>query len=106
VNDPIFNKPCAFYRVVVEEERGSGRSRHWETIYRQDSSGTPFLIEDPTGVARVWPLKAELQFAPEVNATSNGLLRGFRDDDVSRFLGSFGGGWNTRKVTAHILREG
>ena len=106
VTDPVFGNPCAYYRVVVEEQRGSGRDSHWVTIYNQDSSATPFLIEDATGVARVCPAKAELQFAPEVNTTSNGLMRGFRDDAVSRFLASLGGTWNTRKITAHILREG
>jgi hypothetical protein len=104
--DPIFGKECAYYRVVVEEERGSEKDRHWVTIFSQDSSGTPFLIEDSTGLARVCPAKAELQFAPEVNTTSSALMRGFRDDPVSRFLASLGGSWGTRKITAHILREG
>lgn len=106
LSDPIFNLTCAYYRVVVEEHRGGGRNSHWVTIFRQDSSAVPFLIEDATGVARVCPAKAELQFAPSVNVTSNGLMRGFRNDAVSRFLSTLGESWNTRKVTAHILRDG
>jgi len=104
--DPIFQRPCGYFRVVVEEKRGSGRRRHWVKIYERDSSPTPFFLEDETGLARVSPAKAELHIAAEVNTTSNGLARGFRDDAVSRFLTSLGSTWNSRRITAHILREG
>jgi hypothetical protein len=106
VNDPIYNKPCAYFRVVVKEERGSGRNRSWVTIYEADSANTPFLLEDGTGVARVCPAKVDVQFPPVLNESAT-LLRGLRDDAVSRFLSSLpGSGFNTRRVTAHILREG
>ncbi len=106
IDDPIFQRPCAYFRIVVEERRSSGRNSHWTKIYERDSSDTAFLIEDETGLARVSPVKVELQFAPEVNVSSNGLARGFRDDAVSKFLSSLGNSWNTRRVQAHILREG
>lgn len=106
MNDPVFDRPCCYFRVVVKERRGSGRNSHWETVFERDSSGTTFLLEDSTGLARVSPVKAELQFSPEVDTTSNGLTRGFRDDAVSKFLATLGSSWNTRRITAHILREG
>lgn len=104
--DPIFSRPCAYFKITVKEKRGSGKRSRWVTIYRKDSSGTPFLIEDATGLARIFPARAELHFPPEVNSRTGGLFRS-QDDGLSAFLSSLGGSsLRSRRVTAYILRDG
>jgi hypothetical protein len=105
--DPIYARPCAYFSIHVKEKRGSGKRSRWVTIYQKDSAGTPFLIEDATGVARINPARAELHFPPEISESAMGLVGGFRDPALARFVSSVGGSsFNSRKVTAYILREG
>ena len=49
---PLSARPCAYYRVVVEEQRRRGKSTYWFTVVDEER-GVDFLLEDGTGVARV-----------------------------------------------------
>ncbi len=47
---PLSGRPCAAWRVVVQERRGSGNNRRWVTIV-EDQASTEFILEDGTGRA-------------------------------------------------------
>ena len=49
---PFSDRPCAWYRVKVEEYRKSGKSGHWRTLVEEEKH-TDFLLGDPTGMAYV-----------------------------------------------------
>jgi hypothetical protein len=49
---PLSGKPCAFYEVVVEEWRRTGRSGSYVRVIHE-TNGQDFLLEDATGRAFV-----------------------------------------------------
>jgi E3 ubiquitin ligase len=51
---PFSDLPCVFFSYKVEEEHGSGKNRHWETLV-QGSSEQPFLVRDGSGTISVFP---------------------------------------------------
>ncbi|MEK7388786.1 MAG: GIDE domain-containing protein [Elusimicrobiota bacterium] len=104
--DPIFAKPCVYYRVLVEERRGSGKNARWETMFKQDSADQPFWLQDETGRILVLPSGAELYIEQDINQTLGGLpifSRGAQDP-VEEFARKAAGGWGTRRVQAWIIR--
>lgn len=65
---PFSQKPCVYYEYLVEEQRertvGTGKDRHtetyWATIKSEDTSLTPFYLDDSTAKALIKPEKAEM----------------------------------------------
>ena len=49
---PLSGRPCAAWRVVVRERRGTGKNRRWVTIL-EESDSRDFVLEDDTGRALV-----------------------------------------------------
>jgi hypothetical protein len=52
VTAPLSGRPCAYWRVVVEEKRSSGKSSHWRTII-DEHDGVDFFLRDEDGKALV-----------------------------------------------------
>lgn len=44
VSAPLSGRACAYWRIVVEEQRGGGKNRHWVTII-DEHDGVDFLLE-------------------------------------------------------------
>ncbi len=59
LTSPFACAPCVYYQYKIEEERGSGKHRHWATV-ASGQSVQPFLVKDDTGSVPVDPLGAEL----------------------------------------------
>jgi hypothetical protein len=65
---PFTLTPCVYYQLMVEEERtrtvttskGTRTERYWETIFQEDTGGTPFYLDDGTGKLRVAPKGADM----------------------------------------------
>lgn len=102
--DPLYKDPCVFYRIKVEEERGSGKNRRWVVIHTADSSNRPFWIEDDTGRALVLPAGADTHFKTDLCAKT-GLFGS--DPAATRYINEVAGSslW-TRRLSAEIIREG
>ncbi|MBO6937798.1 MAG: hypothetical protein JJ863_22715 [Deltaproteobacteria bacterium] len=49
---PLSGRPCAAWRVVVRERRGSGKNKRWITIL-EESDSRDFVLEDESGRAIV-----------------------------------------------------
>ncbi len=49
---PLSGRPCAAWRVVVRERRGSGKNKRWVTVL-VESDSRDFVLEDGTGRAIV-----------------------------------------------------
>lgn len=54
---PISGSRCAYWRVVIYEQRGAGVSQSWEHL-AQHSEHTPFIVADPSGEVLVDPALA------------------------------------------------
>jgi len=42
---PLSQRPCAYYELTVEQQRSSGKSSHWYTLFRE-VNGQPFGLDD------------------------------------------------------------
>jgi hypothetical protein len=107
LTDPIYGRPCAYYRIVVREQHGSGKRRRWVTIYEKDSSQHPFLLVDETGKVPVYPARAATYFRHAIDTTSSWLGSLFSEVDpmVARFLGGLSAGRGAPlHITADFLR--
>ncbi|MEZ4336868.1 MAG: hypothetical protein R3B82_09595 [Sandaracinaceae bacterium] len=49
---PLSGRPCAYWRIVVEEKRRRGKHSYWQTLVDEEE-GTDFLLLDDTGKAKV-----------------------------------------------------
>lgn len=102
--DPLYKKPCVFYRIKVEEERGSGKNRRWVVVHTADSSNRPFWLQDDTGRALILPAGADTHFKTDLCAKT-GLFGS--DPDATRYITEVAGSsLSTRRLTAEIIREG
>ncbi|MFK7985611.1 MAG: hypothetical protein AB8I08_06230 [Sandaracinaceae bacterium] len=52
VTSPLSGRKCAYWRVLVEERRNSGKNNTWRTLI-DEHDGVDFLLRDPTGLAVV-----------------------------------------------------
>lgn len=105
--DPVYNLPCAYYRVEVNEaEVGAGKAGRGlrgllnnrdrranvfgapVVLYSADSSGTPLLVEDGTGAVPVYPQGARflLKNTVDVFEKRQGDSFAFADPSVAQFL--------------------
>lgn len=66
---PLSGRPCAAWRVEVDEYRRSGKSGHWSNIITEMDGG-PLEVEDDTGRARVDALGAQLVILRDAHFTS------------------------------------
>ena len=70
VYSPITNKACVVWQVEVMEQRRSGKSSHWVTVYKNTST-SPFDISDATGRMRIYPGRSmELILRDDVRKSS------------------------------------
>jgi hypothetical protein len=60
LKSPLNHTDCVYWSVEVKEERGSGKNRHWETVY-QDASNGSFEVCDETGSTYIFPESATLE---------------------------------------------
>lgn len=49
---PLSGRPCAYWRVVVEEKRRRGKHSYWQTLVDEEE-GVDFFLLDDTGKAKV-----------------------------------------------------
>ncbi|MEM9490253.1 MAG: hypothetical protein AAGC55_13990, partial [Myxococcota bacterium] len=49
---PLTGRPCAYYEVIVEQYRSSGKSGSWRTIITE-REGRDFVFEDSAGTALI-----------------------------------------------------
>lgn len=63
---PFSNKPCAWYRVLIQEYVRTNRASYWRTIH-SSGQGRVFHLKDRKGEGRVEvdPAGAEIRFASE-----------------------------------------
>jgi len=57
---PLSQLPCVWWLFLIEERRGTGRDRRWETINRGVSTA-PFRLADETGDCLVDPAGADVR---------------------------------------------
>jgi hypothetical protein len=57
---PVAQRPCLFYRYRILKRQRTKNSSKWVQIYTEDSSHIPFVIQDETGEAWVYPFGSEL----------------------------------------------
>jgi hypothetical protein len=69
---PITRTECAYWQVEVKEERSSGKSRTWHTIFKQ-SSDVVFQVQDGTGYVSVLPTDAVLVLNDDFQKSSGFL---------------------------------
>lgn len=112
LEDPIYKRPCVFYHVKVQEQRGSGKRSKWVTVYDEGSFDKPFWVQDETGRVPIFPQGAESHFKSDVDVNAipvpfvGGFLR-LGDTDVGKFLTSLPGlVGNSVHIVAQIIREG
>jgi len=58
---PVSGNTCAHYRLEVSRLESSGKSSHWQTIYK-DISNEIFELHDETGNVLVHPQDADFEF--------------------------------------------
>jgi len=56
---PVSRRPCAAWRIVVRERRGSGKNKRWVTVV-EESDSRDFVLEDESGRAIVEGTLVEL----------------------------------------------
>lgn len=79
---PMSGRRCAYYLVLVEEYRSSGKSSHWVEILREEES-VDFLLHDNTGIAHVEMV------APQVAVVRDHRTRSGTFDDASAVEAGF-----------------
>jgi len=69
LKSPLTKTNCVYYRLVIEEERSSGKSRVWVTI-KDEEKRTYFYVKDETGLVLVDPKGAEVDVSPNFSFNS------------------------------------
>ena len=66
VTDPIYQRPCVYYGVVVEQRvltiEDSALTHKWITLFDESSGLRPFWLVDPTGQTLVWAPDADMRY--------------------------------------------
>ena len=102
--DPVYAKPCCYFRLKVEEYQSNGKSSNWVTIHNSDSDNRPFLCRDSTGDVLIMPLKPKVHFSHRVVGRSG--FFGTKDAAIVSFLKSRWNTWSSLRLTLDVLREG
>jgi len=66
---PLLQKPCVQYNFLIQEMRGSGKSRRWVTV-RSKNHAAEFFVKDATGKVRIVPEKADFTLEQDYEAGS------------------------------------
>ena len=64
LSSPLSNQPCVFYHYRIQERRGDGRSKRWETV-AEERSAEPFYLQDRTGRVLIVPMGADTRLSRE-----------------------------------------
>ncbi|MEM7825743.1 MAG: GIDE domain-containing protein [Candidatus Aenigmatarchaeota archaeon] len=59
LRSPLTNSTCVYYKLVIKEEKTSGKRRVWVTV-KNEEKRTYFYIKDETGLVLVDPNGAEI----------------------------------------------
>ena len=59
VEAPLSGRPCAYWRVLVEQHVSRGKSSYWKTLVDEEE-GTDFFLHDGTGKALVKTVHTEV----------------------------------------------
>ncbi len=70
---PLTQRPCVWFRYLVQERRGSGKNARWVTL-EDRSSDRRFCIRDSEGVFPVIPAEAEI-IVNDVTVRREGRIR-------------------------------
>lgn len=73
ITSKLSQSPCVAYKYDISERRGSGKKSSWVTL-ESGEYGTPFLLEDNSGKALVYPQKANISY-PEKYVRREGRKR-------------------------------
>jgi len=101
---PLSGRPCAYWRVTVEEKRSSGKNSYWRKIV-DEHEGVDFFLTDGTGKAKIEVMHAQPVLAHDARGGS-----GFLNDptpELESFLAERGHdtqGWIFNKTIRY--REG
>ena len=102
VTSPLTGKRCAHYLYKVEKYVQSGKSGHWRTIKRGEST-EPFFVQDETGKVLVDPTNAEAHVPMSYHSESRWgkdpepAIRKFLEKENIRFEGAlFGANYTMR----------
>lgn len=102
LTDPIFGRPCVFYRITIKVPERFG----WRTCEQVDSAETPFYLEDDTGCAMIDPAKAEIHLGSRVCAQSGFGETKDPEPLVAAYLKQLKKQYGLVKFEADIIREG
>lgn len=69
---PLSGRPCAYWRVTVEERRSSGKNSYWRTIV-DEHEGVDFFLTDSTGKAKVEAMHVQPVLAHDARGGSGFL---------------------------------
>jgi len=70
LKSPFTGKDCVYYKFSIEEERGSGKNRHWVTI-KSGQDSVPFYAKDNTAAVLVEPKGASVEIPSDVLVTTS-----------------------------------
>lgn len=60
LTSPLGGIKCVLYKFLIQELRGSGKHRRWETIASGDSFFCPFWLHDDTGKIKIFSEGSDL----------------------------------------------
>ncbi|PIN87319.1 hypothetical protein COV19_00355 [Candidatus Woesearchaeota archaeon CG10_big_fil_rev_8_21_14_0_10_44_13] len=70
LKSPLLDKDCVYYSYSIQEERGSGKHRHWVTL-KSGREMVHFYLKDNTGEVLVDPEGATVDMKADLNVTSS-----------------------------------
>src|SRR5262245_57204154 len=102
--DPLYEQPCCYYQLTVEQYRQTGKHGYWDTIYQENSDGHGFYCRDLTGQVLVLPKAPDVHFDTRL-VHKNGL---FGTDNVAAaaFLNARWSEGRSLRLTFDVLRDG
>ncbi|MBW2964797.1 E3 ubiquitin ligase family protein [Candidatus Woesearchaeota archaeon] len=70
LKSPLTNSKCVYYNYCIQEERGSGKNRHWVTI-KSGTNKVHFYLKDNTGKVLVDPDGAQIDIPADFKFQSS-----------------------------------
>lgn len=59
LRSPLTGQPCLYYKYRILKRTKNGKSSSYSEVYSEDSSHVPFLVQDETGQAWIYPMGSE-----------------------------------------------
>ncbi len=72
VTAPFSGRPCVYWEVEISTRRAGKNRRGWNVVHR-NRSGSPFFLQDDTGLALVYPQGADCRLPFGVEEVTLGL---------------------------------